>query len=114
MEIVDVFVPLDDGGAGAGDRALAARIEQALGWASGDAGAWRVLRRSLDARKNHPIGHRLRVEVARRGEALAARRVDESARAAAAGLRWPMGRTPPAVVVVGAGPAGTWAALRLA
>src|SRR5581483_6419930 len=68
------------------------------------------VRRSLDARKKHAIGYRLRVEVARRGEALASARPDESSVPAA---RWPAGRPPPRVVVVGAGPAGTWAALRL-
>jgi uncharacterized protein len=124
MEVVDIFIPLDesadrvvedDGGAlaasGAPDPALSARIEQALGWARGSAGAWRVVRRSLDARKGHPIGHRLRVEVARAGEALAAR-VLPTMRPPAA--RWPAGRPAPKVVVIGAGPAGSWAALRLA
>jgi len=119
MEIVDIFVPLDEsgeternaGGEGS-DPALAARLEQALGWARGSAGGWRVVRRSLDARKNHPIGYRLRVEVARRGEAAA----EAHARSAVpdAAPRWPAGRPAPSVVVVGAGPAGTWAALRLA
>jgi uncharacterized FAD-dependent dehydrogenase len=120
MEIVDIFVPLDEGGAedrseGA-DASVAARAEQALGWPRGSVGAWRVVRRSLDARKNHPLGHRLRVEVTRPGEALVEREAaDEAARAArTSAVRWPAGRPPPAVVVIGAGPAGTWAALRLA
>ena len=36
------------------------------------AGELRVLRRSLDARKGRPLGQRLRIAVARRGEALCA------------------------------------------
>ena len=115
MEVVDIFVPLDEGGgedadSGEARAALAARAEQALGWARGTAGEVRVVRRSLDARKKHAIGYRLRVEVARRGEALASARADESSVPA---VRWPAGRPPPRVVVVGAGPAGTWAARRL-
>ncbi len=75
MDVVDIFVPLDDSGgedASSGDAqaALVTRAEQALGWARGTAGELRVVRRSLDARKKHAIGYRLRVEVARKGEAL--------------------------------------------
>src|SRR3954469_24831205 len=102
-ETVDLFVPLAEL-----DDPLAPRLERALGWPRGQAGALRVLRRSLDARKGRPLGQRLRVEVARQGETLAA--------AATPGPppRWPAGRAPPRVVVVGSGPAGSWAALRLA
>ena len=70
----------------------------------------RVVRRSLDARKGRPLGHRLRLLVARTGRGARA--------GAAAGRadrpRWPAGRPAPRVVVVGSGPAGSWAALRLA
>ena len=135
-EVVDIFLPLDeagdsdaDGGA-EGDAedvtspeaSLAPRVEQALGWARGSAGSIRVVRRSLDARKNHPIGYRLRVEVTRRGEGaietLAAASSSEGTTVGQPGgagalARWPAGRTPPRVVVIGSGPAGTWAALRL-
>jgi uncharacterized FAD-dependent dehydrogenase len=69
----------------------------------------RVVRRSLDARKKHAIGYRLRVEVARKGETL----VHAAGEQVVAAPRWPAGRPPPRVVVIGAGPAGTWAALRL-
>jgi uncharacterized FAD-dependent dehydrogenase len=103
-ETVDLFVPLAEL-----DDPLPARLERALGWRRGEAGALRVLRRSLDARKGRPLGQRLRVLVARRGEALA-----PSEEAAAARPRWPAGRPPPRVVVIGSGPAGSWAALRLA
>jgi uncharacterized FAD-dependent dehydrogenase len=101
-ETVDLFVPLAEL-----DDPLPARLERALGWRRGEAGALRVLRRSLDARKGRPLGQRLRVLVARRGEALAPSE-------AAARPRWPAGRPPPRVVVIGSGPAGSWAALRLA
>src|SRR5262245_39328859 len=102
-ETVDLFVPLDEL-----DDPLAPRLERALGWRQGQAGELRVLRRSLDARKGRALGERLRVLVTRRGEALAA----DDAPAPAA--RWPAGRARPKVVVVGSGPAGSWAALRLA
>ena len=103
-ETVDLFVPLAEL-----DDPLGPRLERALGWARGQAGGLRVLRRSLDARKGRALGQRLRVLVARQGEALAPPR-----RARAAAARWPAGRAAPRVVVVGSGPAGSWAALRLA
>jgi uncharacterized protein len=102
-ETVDLFVPLDEL-----DDPLAPRLERALGWPRGQAGPFRVLRRSLDARKGRPVGQRLRVVVARQAEVLAAPAAPASAR------RWPAGRAAPKVVVVGSGPAGSWAALRLA
>jgi uncharacterized protein len=102
-ETVDLFVPLAEV-----DDPLGPRLERALGWSRGQAGTLRVLRRSLDARKGRPLGQRLRVLVAREGEALS------PAPAATPLPRWPAGRAAPRVVVVGAGPAGSWAALRLA
>ncbi len=102
-ETIDLFVPLGDL-----DQPLAPQVERALGWSAGSAGELRVVRRSLDARKGRPLGERLRVAVARRGEALA------PATPARPPSRWPAGRAAPRVVVVGSGPAGTWAALRLA
>ena len=104
-ETVDLFVPLDEL-----DDPLAPRLERALGWARGQAGPFRVLRRSLDARKGRPLGQRLRVLVARGTEALA----PPAAPTRTTALRWPAGRAAPKVVVVGSGPAGSWAALRLA
>ena len=92
---------------------LARRVERALGWPLGGAGELRVVRRSLDARKNHPIGYRLRVEVARKGESLARDQRDGPVPAPSRSA-WPAGRPAPRVVVIGSGPAGTWAALRLA
>ncbi|HMC93706.1 MAG TPA: FAD-dependent oxidoreductase, partial [Polyangia bacterium] len=102
-ETIDLFVPLAEI-----DEPLGPRIERALGWSRGEAGELRVVRRSLDARKGRPLGHRLRVAVARRGGTL------DPAAETEAGGRWPAGRPPPRVVVVGSGPAGSWAALRLA
>jgi uncharacterized FAD-dependent dehydrogenase len=102
-ETVDLFVPLSDV-----DEPLAPRVERALGWGRGEAGELRVVRRSFDARKGRPLGQRLRIAVARRGGKLA----PEAARPVPA--RWPAGRPAPRVVVIGSGPAGSWAALRLA
>ena len=85
------------------DEPLAPRVEQALGWARGEAGELRVLRRSLDARKGRPLGQRLRVLAARKGETLPTR---AGARAAAGAPLWPAGRPAPRVVVVGSGPGG--------
>lgn len=101
-ETIDIFVPLDDG-----DAPLDGRLERALGWGAGTVGTWRIVRRSLDARKGRAVGYRLRVEAARRGEALA------PATPAAPRLSWPAGKPLPRVVIVGSGPAGSWAALRL-
>src|SRR5688572_17100478 len=106
-ETIDLFVPLDDV-----DGPLAPRVEQALGWGRGQAGELRVLRRSLDARKGRPLGQRLRVLVGRQGEALDA--VAPGREPTPTRPHWPAGRPPPRVVVVGSGPAGSWAALRLA
>jgi uncharacterized FAD-dependent dehydrogenase len=102
-ETIDLFVPLSDL-----DQPLGPQVERALGWEKGSVGELRVVRRSLDARKGRPLGERLRVAVARRGEALV------PAAAPRPPIRWPAGRPVPRVVVVGSGPAGTWAALRLA
>jgi uncharacterized FAD-dependent dehydrogenase len=100
--VVDLFVPLDDL-----DQPLEPAIERALGWGRGTAGAVRVLRRSLDARKGRPVGYRVRAVAARAGEPLG----EEAAPPPSP--RWPAGRPPPRVVIVGSGPAGSWAALRL-
>jgi uncharacterized FAD-dependent dehydrogenase len=102
-ETIDLFVPLADL-----DAPLPPQVARALGWGADSVGEVRVVRRSLDARKGRPLGQRLRVEVARRGEALGPAAPVRTAR------RWPAGRPPPRVVVIGSGPAGTWAALRLA
>src|SRR5579883_596643 len=102
-ETVDLFVPL-----AAADEPLAPLVERALGWARGSVGEVRVLRRALDARKGRPLGHRLRILAVRAGEALSAEAPPRGSR------RWPAGRPIPRVVVIGSGPAGSWAALRLA
>jgi len=104
-EIVDIFVPLDEE-----DAPLGPAVERALGWARGGAGAITVLRRSLDARKGRPLGYRLRVSAGRAGDGEGG----EGAVAPRARRAWPAGKAPPRVVVVGSGPAGSWAALRLA
>jgi uncharacterized FAD-dependent dehydrogenase len=93
-----MFVPLDE------DEAVAcARALRTSGLGS-DGGEARVVRRSLDARKGHPIGFHVEIEVRPRG---APEPADE-------GLPPPArARSGSRVVVVGAGPAGTFAAARL-
>ena len=107
---VELFVPLDElDAAPDGQGRLLRLAERTLGQAPGSLGSLRVVRRSLDARKNRPLGYRLRCEVGATAADVAP--VGEPARPA---LHWPPGRRPPRVVIVGSGPAGTWAALRLA
>jgi len=102
-EIVDLFVPLE-----ALDEPLPSLVARALGRTEARLGLVRVVRRSLDARKDRRLGYRMRVEVAAAGERLAAVR-ERSARPS-----WPVGVAVPRVVIVGSGPAGSWAAWRLA
>ena len=102
-ETIDLFVPL-----AAADEPLGPRIERALGWARGSVGEVRVVRRALDARKGRPLGHRLRIVAARTDEVLGPVAPPRSA------AHWPASRPVPRVVIVGSGPAGAWAALRLA
>lgn len=103
---VELFVPLDE------FEHVHVRLprlaEQALGWASGSAVGVRVCRQSLDARKGRPLGFRLRCQVARTAAELSV-----AVRVPRATLSWPADRQPPRVVVIGSGPAGSWAALRL-
>jgi uncharacterized protein len=100
--IVDIFVPLE-----AQDEVLQSLLARALGWPEKRVGAMRVLRRSLDARKERRIGYRVRVEVVPVGERLV--EIPRPVRAS-----WPQGVPLPRVVIIGSGPAGSWAALRLA
>ncbi len=102
-KIIDIFVPLE-----ALDDSLKATVARALGWAATRIAEARVLRRSLDARKERRLGYRMRVEVASEGESLA------PAPARPARPSWPVGVSVPRVVIVGSGPAGAWAGLRLA
>src|SRR5579872_1427519 len=102
-DVVEVFLPLDSA-----DEPLAPRLARALGWDAAVVGPWRLLRRSLDARKGRPLGYRLRVAVARAGQAL-----PDEATLPRAPLSWPASVPRPRVVIVGSGPAGAWAALRL-
>jgi len=101
--IVDVFVPLD-----ASDEPLPSLLSRTLGIPREELRALRVLRRSLDARKAHALGHRLRVEIFSDGER------DENRVAEPAPSLWPASIAKPRIVIVGSGPAGSWAALRLA
>jgi uncharacterized FAD-dependent dehydrogenase len=100
-EIIDVFVPLE-----ALDEPLVTTAARALGRRPESLGAVRVLRRSLDARKERRLGYQLRLEVAAPGETTAPATAPPRP-------RWPAGVPVPRVVIVGSGPAGTWAALRL-
>ena len=102
-EIVDIFVPLE-----ALDDSLKTQVAHALGWAETEMGEFRVVRRSLDARKERRLGYRMRVEVARVGEGL----IQAPSR-----LRrpsWPVAVPVPRVVIVGSGPAGAPRATRSA
>ena len=101
--IVDIFVPLD-----ASDEPVAGWVARKLNIPLPTVRETRVLRRSLDARKAHVLGHRLRVAVFLDGEPLL------PTPALPAPHAWPNGTPRPRVVIVGSGPAGTWAALRLA
>jgi len=100
---VDLFVPLDEL-----EAPLAIAAERALGWSRGSAAAVRVVRRALDARKGRPIGYRLRCRVSTEPEPRT-----PAAPAHESVPRWPAGRPAPRIAIVGTGPAGTWAALRL-
>ena len=107
--LIDFFVGIDDLDPEASQEVQLARAaERALGLAPRSVGAVRVVRRSLDARKGHPLGYRFRCEVATSPAELEAQ-----PGLAPPPVRWPAGSAPPRVVVVGSGPAGTWAALRL-
>jgi len=102
-EIVDIFVPLE-----ALDDSLKTTAARVLGWAETRIAEVRVLRRSLDARKERRLGYRMRVEVASAGECLA------PTSSSPPRPSWPVAVPVPRVVIVGSGPAGSWAALRLA
>src|SRR3569623_129020 len=86
---IELFVPLDDlAGGGDAPARLLREAERTMGRAAGSLGAVRVLRRSLDARKNRPLGYRLRCLVAERASALeASAQLD-----ARPVVRWPVGR----------------------
>ncbi len=99
--IVDVFIPLD-----ALDEPLEVVVSRRAGLSARDIGHVRVLRRSLDARKAHAVGHRLRVEILSKGE-------KSPPRAHAVEKGWPSSIPRPRVIIVGSGPAGAWAALSL-
>jgi uncharacterized FAD-dependent dehydrogenase len=101
--IVDIFVPLDSS-----DEPLGEMVSRRIGVPSRDLGEIRLLRRSLDARKAHILGHRLRVEVILKSESQDKKTAESPRRI------WPSSIPRPRVVIVGSGPAGSWAALRLA
>jgi len=83
------------------------RLEAAVRDAAADATDWRVVRRSLDARRGRGPGWVLAVELRRAGDP------DFTPLARAPELRTPR-RDAPRVVIVGAGPAGLFAATALA
>jgi uncharacterized FAD-dependent dehydrogenase len=101
--ILDLFVPLD-----APEKSLVEMVSRRLGIPSRDIGSLRLLRRSLDARKAHVLGHRLKIEAFLKHEQ------QNGSAAPVAEHGWPASISRPRVVVVGSGPAGSWAALRLA
>src|SRR5690348_9546467 len=100
-EIIELFLPLDED-----EAALPRLAARAAGISPEKVGSIALLKRSLDARKGHPLGWKLRIAISPPG---------------APPPDGPEGLPPPArlgrplsVVVVGSGPAGTFAALRLA
>jgi hypothetical protein len=99
---VEVFLPLDEP-----EEALGEIAARAAGIARREVARVEILRRSLDARKGHPLGWRYQVRLVRIGETAETsepKGLPPATRAA----------RPLTVVIVGAGPAGTFAALRLA
>lgn len=103
VDLIDVFVPIDDA-----QTPLAQLAARALGRRGEDVGDVTVIRRALDARKGRPLGYRLRLRVAGPGDLPADGQATCRPRAV-----WPTGKQKPRVVIVGAGPAGLWSALRL-
>lgn len=101
--IVDLFVPLANA-----DEPLTLRAAHGLGVSPTEIRGVRVRRRALDARKGRALGHHVRVEVFLVGDAPEVVAPSPPPRA------WPTSTPRPRVVIVGSGPAGTWAALRLA
>jgi uncharacterized FAD-dependent dehydrogenase len=100
MPQVELFLPIDELEVDLRERAAAA-----AGVRPGDVSAATVIRRSLDARKGRPLGYRLLVELDLAGA------VAKHVPPRPAPARTLTGER---VVVVGSGPAGTFAALRLA
>lgn len=100
--VADVFIPLE-----ASDEPILALVSRKLGIPRGEIADIRVIRRSLDARRAHALGHRVRVEILAHGESATAVSRRETP-------QWPPSSPKPRVVIVGSGPAGSWAALRLA
>ena len=92
-----LFVPLDDS-----ETDAVAQLVTRLGFGKSDVEVC-VVRRSLDARKGHPLGFRLELTIAKRGEREEDRLLPPPQKAASVRR----------VVVVGSGPAGTFAADRL-
>ena len=99
---IDVFSSLDE------DFSPVEAAARTLGCAIEDIASTRVLRRSLDARKGHRMGFRVRLQVQLVGEAFAEELHERP------GIAWDPSIARPKVVIVGSGPAGMWAALRLA
>jgi uncharacterized protein len=104
-EIFDLFVALEES-----EEPLTTLAARALGRPPSDVGEVRVLRRALDARKGRgrPPGYQLRLLVGDPGQSVRSLGPTATMRP-----RWPAGRPMPRVVIVGAGPAGAFAALRL-
>jgi uncharacterized FAD-dependent dehydrogenase len=122
---VDIFLPLTDllptaarGSETDTHTALTTlaieRAGRAVGLGKAQIGAGRLLRKSLDARKGFPVGFRIQVELFGKSEQNPADAVSHDAM----GTRLPppsqLPRLPQRrIIVVGSGPAGTFAALRL-
>ena len=102
QQTIDLFIPLAEL-----ETPLHALAARALGQAPGTLAPEevRLVRRSLDARKGRPLGYNLRLAI---GPS------PPTPEAPPPLPGWPQGRPRPRVVIIGSGPAGTFAALRLA
>src|SRR5262245_19094971 len=81
-------------------------LEEHLAWLAPDYSDYRILRQSIDARRNHSPRFVYTVEVFAQGESAEKPRIQPER---LTGLR----DRPRPIVIVGAGPAGLFAALRL-
>ncbi len=89
----DIKVPLDDD------------LEEHLAWMHPDHGPWRILRQSVDARQRHSPHFVYSIEIGEKGEELTVEKFSLE--------KITPKKSDPRPIIVGSGPAGLFAALRL-